>query len=339
MATNFYRTFVDDRSFIRGAGRMLVTPVSSPMPGKISDVIALAPVSAADDVQTFSEGATVPTGGTFTVTLDMMPGGVSSPVTSAPIAYNATAAAVQTALTGMSNIGAGNVTCTGGPLPGTPVVATFGGTLADEWIPEMTIDPASLTPAGASVVVAHTTEGTPALSLYDAQPGWTDVGATKGGMTITINNGEDTFDIDQQLTIIASQPNSWTCTVGTSLAESTPERMQLAWEGSAITVDTTPTSGPEQQIGFGAPNFYIQRRVAIVFQRPSGYIRGYFFRICQRSPQESSLVHAKTGDQQSIPILFNCLADNKVTDVLSQLFIIRDQAVPGLDLAGVGSVQ
>lgn len=319
MATNFFRTYVDDRSFIRGAGRLLIAPITQDMPAKIADVIALAPAAGTSAVQTISETGP-PTAGDFTLTLDE--------VTSGNIAWDATAAAVQAALVAMSNIGAGNVSCAGGPLPGTPVVATFQGTLADSVVDLMTATSTGLTGGTADVVL--TTPGVPTYALYDAMAGWSDLGATKNGITITINNGEDTFDIDQQLSIIGSQPNSWTVTVGSSLAESTPERMQIAWEGSAITIDNTPMSGPEEQIGFGAPNYYIQRRLAVLFQRPSGLIRGYFFRITQRSPQESSLVHAKTGDQQSIPVLFNCLADNTITDVLSQFFIIRDQSIPSI---------
>jgi hypothetical protein len=328
LATNFFRTYVDDRSFIRGAARILIAPITQAMPAKISDVVALAPVTGQNDVQTISEATGPPTAGTFTVTIDFAPNGVSSPVTSAPIAYNATAAAVQTAITGMSNVGAGNAVCAGGPLPGTPVTVTFEGALADSYVPLMTIQNGGL--AGGTLQAVHTTPGTANLNLYDAQAGWSELGATKNGITISINNSEDTFTIDQQLSIIGSQPTGWTLTVGTSLAESTPERMQVAWEGSAITIDTTPASGPEEQIGFGAPNYYIQRRIAVLFQRPSGLIRAYFFRIAQRSPQESSLTHASTGDQQSIPVLFNCLADNTITDVLSQFFIIRDQSIPSL---------
>jgi hypothetical protein len=317
MAQNFFRTYVNDRSFIRGAARLLIAPITATMPAKISDVIALAAVATpVSDVQTISE-AGPPTSGNFTVTLDQ--------VVSGNIAYNATAAAVQTVLQAMSNVGAGNVTCTGGPLPGTPVVCTFGGTLANRYVDLMTAQSGGLAAGTASV--AHTTPGSPVLALYDAMPGWTDLGATKNGITIAINNAEETFDIDQQLSIIGSQPTSWTVTVGTSLAESTPERMQTAWQGSAITIDATPSSGPEQEVGFGAPNFYIQRRLAVLYQRPSGLIRGYFFRIAQRAPAESSLGHNKTGEQQSIPVSFNILADNTVSDVLKQFFIIRDQAV------------
>lgn len=321
MATNFFRVFVDDYSFIRGAARLLSADIAQPFPSQISDVIALAQATGVTDEQTISETGP-PTAGTFTVTLDMGDG--TGPVTSAPIAFDATAAVVQAALEGMSNVGAGNVLCGGGPLPGTPVTCTFQGALADATVPLMTVDSTAL--VGGTAAVAHTTVGSPALGLYDAKPGWHDLGATKNGITITINNSEETFDIDQQLGIIGSSPTAWTCSVGTSLAESTPERMQVAWQGSDITINNTPAV-PEKQIGFGAPNYYIQRRLAVLFQRPSGKIRGYFFRIAQRTPQESSITHNKTGEQQSIPILFNVLADNTVTDPLKQFFMIYDQAI------------
>lgn len=212
--TDFHRTFVDDRSFIRGAGRILVASASQARPTKISDVIAL------------------------------------------------TAAA-----------------------------------------------------------------GPPVVNLYDAKPGWTDLGATKTGIQITINNAEETFDIDQQLGDIASQPTSWECSVGTQLAEMTPERLQIAWEGSAISVDAVPTD-PEQEIGFGQPNSYTKRRLAVLFQRPNGKIRAYLFHQVQRMPQESSITHSKTGEQISIPVRFRVLADATISDLNKRFFVIRDQAVP-----------
>jgi hypothetical protein len=71
-----------------------------------------------------------PTGGTFTATY--------SGQTTASIAYNATAATVQAALENLSNIAVGDVVCTGGPLPGTPVVCTFGGNLGNANLTQMT---------------------------------------------------------------------------------------------------------------------------------------------------------------------------------------------------------
>lgn len=317
MATNFHRTFVNDRSFIRGAARLLVAPITQAFPAQISDVIALAPVTGTADVQTLTASATL-TAGTFTLTKDG--------ATTTPLAFNATAAAIQAALQALPTIGTGNATCTGGPISATatPVVVTFAATMPSATESLLTVNNAAL--VGGVVNVVHTTVGTPAYGLYDSKVGWTDMGATKNGITIAINNAEETFDIDQQLAIISSAPTSWSVTVGTSLAEATPDRMQVAWQGSAITIDATPPSGPEQEFGVGAPFAYTQRRMAVLFQRPSGLIRAYFFRIVQRAPAESSLVYNKTGEQQSIPVSFNCIPDTTVTDVLKQFFIIRDQA-------------
>jgi len=47
----------------------------------------------------------------------------------AALAYNASAATVQTALEGLTTVGTGNVVCTGGDLPGTAVVMTFQNAL------------------------------------------------------------------------------------------------------------------------------------------------------------------------------------------------------------------
>lgn len=58
-----------------------------------------------------------PTGGTFTLTYKGQ--------TTGTIAYNATAAAVQTALEALTKIGVGNVTVTGGPGPVTPWTVSF----------------------------------------------------------------------------------------------------------------------------------------------------------------------------------------------------------------------
>lgn len=76
-----------------------------------------------DNYQTLSITGT-PTGGTFTLTYKGQ--------TTAAIQYNAAAAAVQTALVALSTIGTGNVTCSGGPLPGSAVTISFTGALAND---------------------------------------------------------------------------------------------------------------------------------------------------------------------------------------------------------------
>lgn len=89
----------------------------------------------------------VPTGGTFTLTWNGN--------TTTPLAYNATSAVVQTALQALP--GGSTITVTGGPLPGTAVVATFPATLPQI---VMTGNASALT-GGTSpaVTVTNTTPG------------------------------------------------------------------------------------------------------------------------------------------------------------------------------------
>lgn len=78
-----------------------------------------------------------PTGGTFTLTY--------AGQTTAAIAYNAAAAAVQSALEALSNIAVGDVVCTGGALPATAVVIEFRGSLRQTNVALITTDDALLT--------------------------------------------------------------------------------------------------------------------------------------------------------------------------------------------------
>ena len=107
--------------------------------------------AAVNETQTVAITGT-PTGGTFTLSY----GGQ----TTAAIAFDATAAAVDSALEALSNIGAGDVTTTGGALPGTAVAVEFTGALAGLDAALMTIDTTNLTggtsPAGS---VTETTTG------------------------------------------------------------------------------------------------------------------------------------------------------------------------------------
>jgi hypothetical protein len=116
--------------------------------------------AAAAEVQTLTITGT-PTGGTFTLAFN---GQVT-----APIAYNANAAAVQAALQALSTIGSGNVTGGGGALPGTPVTLTFAGALTNTPVPLVTVASTAFTggttPAAA---VARTTRGVPAGGYFDA---------------------------------------------------------------------------------------------------------------------------------------------------------------------------
>jgi hypothetical protein len=106
------------------------------------------------EVQTLTITGT-PTSGTFAL-------GFGGQIT-APINYNATATDVQTALRALSSIGSTGVTCTGGPLPGSAVTITFGGTLANTNVATIATNGAGGLSGGTTPTssVAVTTAGKP----------------------------------------------------------------------------------------------------------------------------------------------------------------------------------
>lgn len=90
------------------------------------------------------------TGGTFTITYNVGAGNV----TTAAIAWNASAATVQAALVALAGVGAGQVLVTGGPGPSNAWYVQWTGTLGGQVIAPGTINGTSLTGAG-SVMTAE----------------------------------------------------------------------------------------------------------------------------------------------------------------------------------------
>src|SRR5436853_608104 len=72
-----------------------------------------------------------------------------------PIAYNASANTVQAALEKLANIGPGNVSVSGGSLPGTLTIR-FTSSLGDRDVPQLRIAQSN---TAATFTVATTTQG------------------------------------------------------------------------------------------------------------------------------------------------------------------------------------
>jgi hypothetical protein len=144
-----------------------------------------------NEVQTLSLPS-VPTGGTFTLTF--------SGQTTGAIAYNANAATVQAALEALSNIAPGDVTCTGGALPVTAVVITFGGTYAATNVPIITGSGASLTGGTANVgsVTTVATGAAPTTQPYQTYAKYPSASSSVTFKFVTVDtdgNQESSADI------------------------------------------------------------------------------------------------------------------------------------------------
>jgi hypothetical protein len=305
------------KNFIRGAARLIIAPMTTPYPTVLNDVVRTA-LTATSEIQTLTITGT-PAGGSFTLTF--------RGYTTGAIAFGAAASAVSTALEALSSVGTAGVVCAGGPLPGTPVTITFSNQLSGQSVPLITAT-SSLT--GGTTPTIAITRTTPGFGQYDAQSNWTDLGATKGGITVLRNNAEEAFDVDQIAADILTLPTSWEMSVQASCARADIDLLQYLWEGGTITVDVATG---ERTLPLGTPTSYQQRRLAVFFQRTSidggvtpGKIRAYCFRITQRTAQESSIGHNKTGDQATIPFTWKALPDQNIIDANARFGGIIDEA-------------
>lgn len=174
--------------------------------------------------------------------------------------------------------------------------------------------------AGTTIAFPTTIGDIINLSTYAAQSGWNDLGATKTGITVSHNNTEEEFDVDQILGVIDTRPVSYEQAVTTALAEVSLQRLQVAWEAGPIT-----TASGEESMGVGEPTTYIKRRLAVVFKKADNKLRANVFRLVTKSPQESSLAYNKTGEQQQIPVRFRALADTSVADTYTRTQVVFNQ--------------
>lgn len=159
-----------------------------------------------NEVQTLTITGT-PTGGTFTLTY--------SGQTTSAIAYNASASTVQTALIALSNLDVGDVVCTGGNLPGTPVVMTFGGTLANTNVAAITSTSSLTGGTSPTITITETVKGGNTTYVHIARGedlSWTKVtgktydNASKGHFCqldnkVLIMNGTDALSYLDTLTL------------------------------------------------------------------------------------------------------------------------------------------
>ncbi|MGQ0774548.1 MAG: phage tail tube protein [Pseudonocardiales bacterium] len=158
-------------------GSVFAAPVTAALPTNLT-------TGGTSEVQTITVTG-VPTGGTFTLTL--------SGQTTAPIAYNATAATVQTAIAALANVGTGKVTCTGGPLPGTAVTATFSGTLGD--VAQMTRTSSLTGGTTPDVTIATTTPGL-SIELATLPAGYVDLGWVDKGDGLSWGRDTDVSEVE-----------------------------------------------------------------------------------------------------------------------------------------------
>ncbi|MBA2696853.1 MAG: hypothetical protein H0U62_13680 [Actinobacteria bacterium] len=157
---------------------MFVAPPAAPLPVTLT-------TGGVRAVQTITVTGT-PTGGTFTLTFLGQ--------TTAAIVFNATATVVQDALVALSNVNPGDVVCTGGPLPTTAVVATFGGQYST--VATMTATGSFTGGSTPGITVAATTPGTAIeLAALPTGAGYVDLGLVTKDDGYSFGNEWETSEV------------------------------------------------------------------------------------------------------------------------------------------------
>ena len=129
-------------------------------PGVPFVVTATSPGDGGANEQQTITMSNTPTGGTFALSVTTDEGEEDEETqTASGLAYNISAATLQSSLEGCSNVGAGNVACTGGPFPATPIVCTFQGDLANTNIGQITANYNGLTGGDAAVSISEVQAG------------------------------------------------------------------------------------------------------------------------------------------------------------------------------------
>jgi predicted secreted protein len=158
-----------------------------------------------NEQQTLTKAGTV-SGGTFTLTY--------SGQETVPIAWDAVAATVQSALQGLPAIGPGSVSVTGGPIASTAFTVTFIGNLTARNVSQITANTALLTGTTPGITVATSVPGVAAAQTYTTVaecrsitgPGYTgdtvevtnhsSVGAFREHIASLLDGGNLTFDMN-----------------------------------------------------------------------------------------------------------------------------------------------
>lgn len=147
----YSRFFTEDAYAVwKRCDESLVVTMPTCVNGGYGGPITVTCNAPANEVQSLATSGS-PTGGTITLTFQGQ--------TTAPIAYNAAAAAVQSALEALSNVEAGEITAAGGALGTAPVTLTFSGRYAGANVPKITVTSALTGGTDPTAAITVTTEG------------------------------------------------------------------------------------------------------------------------------------------------------------------------------------
>lgn len=180
------------------------------------------------------------------------------------------------------------------------------------------------------------------LDTFDAQDGWTDVGATKGGATIDYGLGSPQYGINRDTGQIDYYVNEAELTVSTRIAENTFESYQLAWHATDMSLNVYG----QRVYNLGTPDRLACKRICLAYREKSTeFIRLYCIHRAVITPS-GSIDFQKAGDQLTIPInitafpdFSNAQIDHRFMKIIEQFVGVDDEgmALYGLGIYGVST--
>lgn len=298
--------------FTRGPARILIEPYTGLWPTKIGSIVNLEEEGTwKNEKQELSKFAEVPTVGSFYLGFSSYP--------TKKLEYTATGTEIAEALEALPTIGTGGITVTSTKTKKLSEEAfkyEFAGELKNHAQPLVQVlrNTVKKESTALALTVTRTQAG---FGEYDPVGEWTDLGATKGGIKITRNNTESLQDIDQIQAAVAALPDEWEMTIEAPIAETNEENLSVAWEGSGVTVNTSQTPN-ENEIGYGNPLSYEERRLAIIHKITLGSnknkLKAFVFRKVMRSATASTIDFMKTGNMATVNTTFRAFADATVAN-------------------------
>lgn len=248
-------------------------PANTPLPADNNNSVnAFDPTNWSG--QTVTVGAA--TAGTFTLTV----GGQ----TTAPIAYNATAAAVKTAIEALSSVGAGNSIVTS-TTPGTWTITLVGSAAGQ-----------SITGTGTGLTGGAFSKTASGL--------WVPVGATEQGWKITTNKSTQDHQVEEQSTPVAQTVQSQKLTIDGDLSEDVTQTIALAFNmTSAVTAAGTGQPGKTRLTLTDTP---LQYAVVLEAVNKFGFARRTYIPVAT-ALTNSSVDFRRSASKRHYPLQFTSI--------------------------------
>ncbi len=291
-----------------GALLYLSDDMESVLP-ELDDVDATLEVSGYNEVQLVTLTGS-PEGGTFTLTY--------SGQTTAAIAYNATALAVQQALEALSNIAVGDVSVTGSA--GGPWSVEFMGLLAETNVDAMTADGANLT-GGTDPDVTIGVSQAGIANEWTAYPPLTDDAAVT-----FVEESEDEWPIHLLFRTSDCVTKRGIDTIKTAYSRRDVDNWLLSLEAAEVEDVAAGASQVGQSIlHFGTdPGAETFRQALLVGKTENGYWRAYHFKkVRVTGVQEFNLGHGVT----KVPLTIKVFVDEDLDEDRNILDVYEMTAV------------